>query len=272
MFTDNENDMMFPNWFNQTIIQSKGIKKITRNLYESSKDSTLENLSPREIRTYQFDTSGRVLSVCVEQFYEYMNLGEILFTYNSSPDEFGFTNPTIKEENEGDLLEQFQLFEKIEYGEKFLVYKSQSSGNYKFHMLYKDNWGALSLDSILSPTSQDLIVLGWPMKPEQSFYMENTVNQAHKKTYIYSKKGQFLKLKEENFPFRKQRSINYDNNGFCTGFVDSTFNDRKFLLRKNSSFMFDNKLPSQLIHTRSSAKTGLSHQEIETFQYSYFQE
>ena len=272
MFTENENDVAFPLWFNQELIKEKKIKSITRKMYASSKDSTLENQVPKEIRVYNFDTSAQIRTVNIEQFYEYMNLGSVEFKYLNEQDPFGYSMPSVNQLTENDLLEQFDIFTKVEYSDKFLVYKSESTGDYKFHMLFKENWGALSLDSILSPTNKDLVVLGSPTKPVKSFYMENTVNQAKKTTLNYSKKGQFLAFEKEDYPFKIKRTLDYDENGLCMGFIDSTFNDNSFLFKKTTVFEFEKELPSRLVHFRLSNPDGESYREIETFEYTYLEE
>ena len=272
MFTENENDITFPIWFNQGLIREKRIKQVTRKMYGSSKDSTIENLTPKEVRHYTFDTSGRVIDIQIEQFYEYISLGAVQFNYQNDQDEYGFSKPEVITGEENDLLEQFQLYAKIEYSEKYLVYKSEATGDYKFHMLFKEGWGALSLDSILSPTPADLVVLGPPGTPVNSFYMENTVNQAKKTSFKYSKKGHFLGFEKDNFPFAKSRTISYNDLGACVGFVDSTFNDNVFLLRRTSTFDFSDELPSRLVHARLSGVMGEPYREIETFQYTLFQD
>jgi len=272
MFTENENDITFPIWFNQELVSEKGIKQITRKMYSSSKDSTVENLSPKEVRRYTFDTNGLVIDVEIEQYYEYMSLGSVQFHYKNEQDEHGFSKPIISTGKEDDLLEQFQLYTKVEYSEKYLVYKSESTGDYKFYMLFKESWGALSLDSILSPTAEDLVVLGSPETPVNSFYMENTVNQAAKKIFKYSEKGHFLAFEKDNFPFTKNRTINYNKKGTCVGFVDSTFNHNVFLLRRTSSFEFNKELPTQLVHSRLSGANGEAYREIESFEYTLFED
>lgn len=272
MFTENENDMTFPLWFNQELIREKSIKNVVRKIYSSSKDSTIENQTPKEVRIYSFDTSGRVMTVNIEQFYEYMNLGSVMFSYKNEQDDFGYSNPSIKSSKENELVEQFQIFNKVEYSEKYLVYKSESTGDYKFYMLFKENWGALSLDSILSPTKHDLVVLGSPLVPVNSFHMENTVNQTKKTSLKYLKKGQFIGFEKDNFPFTTKRTINYSKNGMCMGFVDSTFNDRDFLLKRTTNFEYDKDLPGRLVNSRLSSPNGESYREIETFEYTFFEE
>jgi len=272
MFTESENEMAFPIWFNQELIHDKRIKSVTRKMYASSNDSTIENQAPKEIRVYSFDTSGQVKNVSIEQYYEYMNLGSVEFKYKKELDDFGYSKPNVYQEKENDLLEQFQLFNKVEYSDKYLVYKSESTGDYKFYMLFKENWGALSLDSILSPTAKDLVVLGSPTLPVKSFFIENTVNQAEKTTMRYSKKGQFLAFEKESYPFTKKRAINYSEKRICEGFIDSTFNDNAFLLKRTSSFEFEKELPIRLVHSRMSGSNGESYREIETFEYTFFEE
>lgn len=265
MFTDTEQNVSFPIWFNDSVIKNNKIKRIVRNIYPIGDPD--EFTSPKETRLYDFSEQGALLSVSIKKFYDNMTVEDVTFIYSGVKDEMGYSvveivNGEHQIEDEGD----YAIHLKEEYLEKFLVYSNENTGNYLFYMLNKMNWGALSIDSILQPTPTDLIVLGSTFKPKKMYRVHNTVSESNVVDLSYSKDGNVIEsISFEKYPFYYKRHINYDDKGYCTGFIDSTFSSDQYLTRTNNTFQMNEKhLPEKLIEK----KPGGSGSEI--FEYEYY--
>ncbi len=269
--TEDEKNMSFPNWFNENLIQQKNIQSISRKIYPSSQNNNPEELTPKETRDYFFDTDGSLTTVHLQQFYEYITIADIHFSYKTLKDEYGFSPVRLKfdkNESNEEALEQFFIYDKTEYQKNYLVYQEIKTGDYRFYMLKKEYWGTLSVDSIFNPNPQDLIFFGKPTAPRKSYYVENKVNESDIILYHYAKDGYPEEIKTEKFPFQYKRSFIYNEEGKCSGFIDSTFSNNEFLTRRNSSFIFKDDLPIEVIHeSMSNNKLFI---QIETFEYEFF--
>ncbi|MCH2229030.1 MAG: hypothetical protein MK105_01705 [Crocinitomicaceae bacterium] len=273
-FSPQENSMSFPIWFNDSIIKNRKIKGITISGYPSSKSKEVDQNAPKTTKTYVFNEEGEVLSVLYEQFYEHMKVGSYIFNYATSKDEFGFSKveKVIQKNSNQNEAEQYSVFQKEQYGEKFLIYKDERTGNYLFYMLQARNWGALSVDSIFNPTINDNIVLGSPMYPVKTYRVENVVNEIDVVEYFYDKSNQYMQSKlHDEYPFQNHRSMNYSKSGECLGFVDSTFSGDRFLKARQTSFVKEEELPIKIIRETKSNDAASSYFQIETLEYSFFE-
>lgn len=266
MFSDSEQNVSFPIWFNDSVIKDNKIKRITRNIYPISSEDDLA--APKEIRLYDFDEQGGLLSVSIKKFYDNMIVEDVTFKYSDVKDEMGYSDVEILEgEHQIDEGGDYSIYNKEQYLEKFLVYSNANTSNYLFYMLNKKNWGALSVDSILRPTPNDQIVLGSTFKPHKMYQVHNTVSESNVVDLVYSNEGQVINsISFEKYPFYYKRYISYSDKGYCTGFVDSTFTSDQFLMRAESTFkMNENRLPTKL----AQKKPGGGGAEI--FEYEYYE-
>ena len=274
-FSSQENSMSFPVWFNDSVIKKNKIQGITISGYPSSQSEEVDRNAPKSTKTYAFNEEGEVLSVRYEQFYENVKVGSYAFNYATSKDEYGFSKveKVIEKDSDQDEAEQYAVFQKEQYGEKFLIYKDELTGDYLFYMLKAKNWGALSVDSIFNPTIDDNIVFGSPMYPVKTYRVENVVNEMDVVEYFYDKSDQFIQSKlHDEYPFQNHRTINYTKDGVCLGFVDSTFSGDKFLKARQTSFKKDKKLPIKIIQESKSNDAASSYFHVETLEYSFFEE
>jgi len=153
-----------------------------------------------------------------------------------------------------------------------MAYVNIENGNYLFFLPNEKHWGALSVDSILGPTGEDLVVYGTPEKPTKRYHVVNRVNESDVKTIEYGKKtNNPTEIKFEREPFDYKRTIEYNKKGDCTGFVDSTFSMDRYLMRKHSEFTFaNNQLPTSVTHTSAQTNDNEKNFQIETFDYTYY--
>ncbi|MDG1147795.1 MAG: hypothetical protein P8N52_05765 [Crocinitomicaceae bacterium] len=273
-FSDNEYNMSFPLWFNDTVLKQQRIKKIILNAFPASQGVDVSENTPKQKKVYLFNDEGDLISAQFEQFYENTNVGSSLFNYSTPKDENGFSR--VEEVTDSNLEEHttgpYSIYEKIGYGSKVLRYRDKFSGNQLFYMLDKKNWGALSVDSILNPTAEDQIVLGTPLMPHKSYQVENIVKETNGINFGYDNTGEFVQeISYDAYPFRTKRSINYDNNGICIGFVDSMFSSKGFMNSEFTSFETHAGLPVKIIRETRLNESKSSCFHVETIEYFFWE-
>lgn len=267
MFSSSEQNASFPVWFDDTIVKVSGVKTMTRNIYPLVNEG--EDPMPKETRLYNFDEQGGLLSVSIKKFYENMIVQDITFKYPNIKDNMGYSDVEILNgeeqiEDEGD----YTIHSKEKYLKKALVYSNVNTGNYLFYMLNKKNWGALTVDSILNPTPDDLIVLGSTRKPQKIYQVHNTVSETNVVDFDYNNNGEVINsIFFEKYPFYYKRHITYNDKGFCIGFIDSTFSANQYLNRIVSSFEMNKKqLPEKLVQKKPGGGS------YEVYEYEYYED
>ena len=270
-YTPDESNLSFPLWFNDSIIRINGIQTITRTLYASTDEEDTTDLALREVKKYTFNKDGKVIAYYVEHYYDHTLVGSMSFTIEKQ-DEYGFAqvHPRKGKMTKGDeeILQQYHIFTKEKYTSKFLVYEDLRNSDYLFFMLKEANWGPLSVDSILHPERQDMIVLGSPLKPHKRYKVENRVNEHDVNLYTYypsALKG----ISFDRYPFHYERSLTYDDKGLCTGFIDSTFSNQRFLTRKQAIFTRKDGVISEIMHRKDKEKSG-GYYQVERLEFTYF--
>ncbi|MEN9998508.1 MAG: hypothetical protein RI922_1498 [Bacteroidota bacterium] len=281
--TDAEKFISFPVWFNDSIIKVNHIFKITRDFYSFDSDEandfgSLNSEVPREKREYWFSENGQLKDLKVTYFYDDQEIGSVHYTYVSQKDHFGFakvvvfsdTNTVIDIE-EKDMDFPFKIHEKVKETSKYLAYRDQQTGDYLFFMLDKKYWGPLSVDSILEPTRNDIIVLGTSYYPVKKYQVSNKVNEKNVLQYSYNSKSRVLEsIQKQDYPFDNKRSFTYNKKGFCTGYIDSTFTENVFLTRIISEVKTDKKMkPIKVVHTKKNQNNETGKIEVERISYEY---
>lgn len=269
-FLDDELNLSFPIWFNDSIIKLRHIKKLTRTVYvASTKDDTLK--IPEQVYHYYFNIDGGLKEMQVIHYYDNQLMGEMSYSFKGM-DEFGFAiavpQKKAKSEEEFEILANYPIVEKEEYRQKYLVFRN-SDGNRLLFMLKEKNWGPLTIDSILNPDPNDRIVLGTPFSPVKKYNVDNRVNESNVVEYKYDG-NDVVGINYYKYPFSYRRSILYNGGSECIGFVDSTFSDNEYLTRQESMFHMEEGLPVRLIHENKSDKSEVGYYQFETFEYEYF--
>ena len=136
-------------------------------------------------------------------------------------------------------------------------------------MLDKKNWGTLSIDSILNPSSDDIVILGSPKMPHRKFQVENLVNESNVVEISYNSSDLISKTSFEKYPFYIYRDLEYNKDGICTGYIDSTFNSEQYLMHYRTSFEYNETGLPIIIHTRTEDRKDYS--EYEKIEYEYFE-
>lgn len=272
-FTDDEFNVSFPQWFNDSVIRHHRIHTITRKSYFSDTEMDTTDFALREVKVYTFNSLGYLEALYIEHYYDQTLVGSMSFNFDD-PDEYGYAQVSPRKgthsREDEEILAQYHLYDKQKYGEKFLVYEDLESGNYLFYMLREENWGPLSVDSILNPTRNDLIVLGTPRLPYKRYQVENRVNEFNVVRYERAK-SDLTGISFDKYPFHYERSLLFDKKGVCTGYVDSTFSGEKYLTRRESLFRFEKELPVSLLHENKNNRSASGYYQMETFEYTFFE-
>lgn len=270
-FTDEESNMSFPLNFNDSILKENSIKQIVRSYYSRDTTSKAEDL--KEIRIYTFSESGVIESQTIRQIYEHSEVGEITFSYSDGQDEYGYAEVEIINSSDLDALdEHFEIYQKEHYSNKYLVYSRVSDGDYLFYMKNRVNWGGISVDSILHPTPEDIVVYGLPKKPTKIFQVNNRVNEFNVTTVDYVGKHQAVnEMRFNKYPFEYHRSFIYNKKGYCNTFIDSTFSGDNYLMRRVSTISnYSSGLPEQVMHENQVEGNKAGYREYEKFEYEFY--
>lgn len=263
---DVDENFSFPDWFNDSLIAKSKIQTITHQWYALPSGEDLS--SPlQKTRMYTFDETGQLLAVQQKRFYENLEVENITFIYSEGTDELGFAKlKTIDSLHPGESTE-YNTYHKEEYQKAYAVYENDHNGDFLFCLLKKRFQGIVSVDSLFSPTPQDIVQYGRPVQPFKRYQVENLVKEKNVQRFGYFKKSAELKyLISDNYPFSNKTQVTVNKKGMCTGFVDSTFSADEYLNRTVSTFSFgENQLPTRLTHT------GMRNGNFETFEYSFFQ-
>ncbi len=272
-FSDEEFNLSFPIWFNDSLIRKHGIQSITRKVYSTSVEIDTTDMDLREVKVYTFDDEGKLEAFYVEHYYDNLLVGSMSFMFKDQ-DEYGFATVVprkgLMSVADEEILEQYRLYDKHKYTGKYLVYEDLAKGHYLFCMLSETNWGPLSVDSILHPTKSDVVLLGAPKRPGKRYQVENRVNEFNVVKYHYDQ-DQLSGIAFDKYPFHYERSLLFNNNGDFTGFVDSTFSNNKYLTRREAMFHMEKELPVRLIHENKSGKSEAGYYQMETFEYTFYE-
>lgn len=277
LYTDAENYASFPIWFNDSIIRTAHICKITREIIGSSvNDDNSKSDAPQEIRDYYFNLSGFIDSMMVKYFFDDEFIGEVHVIFTSQPDSYGFATTqqwmkinSNKTAPDVSLDPLFKRHVKTKQSKKAVTFREIGTTNHLHCMLRKKYWGPLSVDSIVHPNKTDLIVLGTLRKPIKKYSVLNTVNEQNVQLFSYYEKSFSPKtITKDEYPFLIERTFHYLKNGECNGFTDSTFSKKNFLATTKMQFEFGkNHFPIIVTKTRDNAGTSKVIVGLEKFEY-----
>ncbi len=292
LLTEEENDVSFPTWFNDSIIKAHRIKKITRKSFPRNKDdegktTVLKSTVPREIREFYFNPVGSLIQLNVHNYYDDREIGSVLFSYSGKKDFFGFAAVTrntfvsktakpfsYEESLDPDQRElDFRIHAKRKNYNKCLVYQDMETGDYLFFIPRKKYWGVMSVDSLLAPNPQDVIVLGTPRHPYKKYQVSNKVNEKNVRLFTYQKKhrkviNHFIK---KEYPFDYKRDFIFSKKGICRGYIDSTFSDDIFVTRNVSEIQYNKQNePIRIIHRKENAENETEFFSLELLEYEHY--
>ena len=271
-FSESEDNMSFPVWFDDSLIKENNIKTIHRKVYNLN--GKVEDFASIKVeKHYEFNVNGEITRVQICEYYEGQKVSDVTFNYFGVRDVHGFQKVKMSKMNESNEdLTGYQLYDLEQTATNFLAYSNANNGSYLFFLPNEKHWGALSVDSILGPTGEGFIVYGTPKRPSKHYHVVNRVNEFDVKTIDYAKNtNNPTEIQFEREPFDYKRNIEYNKQGDCIGFIDSTFSMERYLMRRHSNFTLEkNHLPSRVTHTGARTNDNDKNFQIETFDYTYY--
>lgn len=290
LLSEDENEVSFPTWFNDSLIKAHKIRKITRKSFVRNGEGKNEikgvsSTVPREIREYYFDEKGNLIQLNVHNYYDDREIGSVLFSYSGIKDHYGFSKvkrntfvskTTVPFSDNGESLDpevrelDFKMHEKRKDYNKCLVYQDIETGDYLFFIPRKKYWGPMSVDSILRPNPKDLVVWGTPKHPIKKYQVSNKVNEKNVRSYEYQKSNYKISQTHvrKDYPFVYKRDFIYSKKGYCNEFIDSTFSEEIYVTRVISEIQYNKKNePIRIIHRKENPSNETEFFSLETFEY-----
>lgn len=272
VYSDAEDNVSFPLWFNDSLIKANSISMITRSCYSPTEDEE-DSLNLTLKKRYYFDREGEVTRLEITQYYDEQQISTVSFDYDQSIDPYGMRSlKKVSGFAADDQSEHaYKRHEKAIYTPAYLVYLDEDAGNYLFYVTDKNYWGVYSVDTMLNPTPQDKVVYGTPRRPSKLFQIENKVNETNVVNYEYSNSnGPIERIIWDNHPFLYKRTFHYAKGGDFDYFIDSTFSNDTYLSRAISRFYSDVPgLPKKMIRKRSIERSDSGDFELELFDYEF---
>ncbi len=275
MWTDFEKRVSFPNWFNDSIITSRKIDIIHRNIYEKPAVIKGENLPDsiylKEKISYYFYPNGHIKCVSITSYVEGEKIGAVTFNYENIKDKFGYNFASLSDSfslNPRLLQNHYQIDSLLQIHPDYLNFMENLSGNHLYVVLNNKKLDALKIDKIIKPTLSDWIMQGNPRKPSSFYRIKNRVNKLQVRSFSYSEhNNQFSSGVTEHFPFETRRALLTKNN-ICHGFIDSIFSNNKYLFQTKYIFFGDDIIvPEKVIISKSEHKSNSNWETIEYYSY-----
>jgi len=271
-FSPAEFEVNFPLWFEDTIVSNKGIAVLKRSIYLVTGDGE-EDAQLRESRNYFFNRKGKLDSMSVHYFFDDQTIGKVHFKWEGEPDPMGYRR-LLSFGGTKDFLDNesaFIQFEAIRSGKNAYCY--QASNYRKCFIPRRDFWGPFSVDSILKPKPEDQIVLGKARIPFKKYSVANKVHERNVQLYTYFDDGHSVRtMTRSDYPFDVKRSVIFDKDWRCIGYVDSTFSQSEFLTVTQARIFSDKRgLPVKLNKSKGGNKSPFSIVAKEEYEYIFYE-
>jgi hypothetical protein len=284
LFSDFSNEFSFPIWFNDSMIRTNKIKKITRNIYpkrllNKAINDTLFQM-PSETVIYEFGVEGNVEKVSHLFFFDDRKISQFEYVYPYLANNTGFASVRLdsmvvfKDKIPVSLntirdLELFALYNFKKSDKGFSIFENRMTGDFLFCLSDKKLWRPLEIDREFRPNPKDLILLGNPLKPEKIYQVKNKINEKNVQQFNY-KNGSIQVIRKDAYPFNTARYFTYDKIGYCTGYIDSTFSEDTFLTRTLSNF--ENNIifsPTKILNKKENSDGKMILINYQEFIYEY---
>ena len=287
-----ESEISFPLWFNDSLIQAHRIQKITKRTFPLQFQDSItahytKNAMPKEKIEYYFSQDGEVERIAIYYYYDDREIYRIGFNYIGKKDAFGFaplevtfsedmTNSNMPDDFQTDKQfersDNFVIYQFIRSKKKYVKYQDVETGQKLFLLKEKKDWGTLSVDTILKPSTSDWIIWGTFNKPIKRYQVTNKVKERNVHRYEYWTTGVLKQRIIENYPFERRRTYQYNNQNQWNGYIDSSFSENQFISTSENVFEFDKYQRPILINHTKVVKEGKPLGFIETFRYEAYKE
>ncbi len=260
----------FPFWFNDSIIRKNNLESFELLTYGSSADEiSNEKKFPKKSVHYHFNKKGHLVYMQQTNFSEGIIISHQTFEIieSNEPPYHGVKrlNNTYGIENRSYLIIPFR------YKPNVLQFDNNQKGERLHYIANEKLSGALSVDSIASPTPNDWVIIGTPDRPIKRYRVRNKVSESAVTHYTYRAGNLPNMTTNEDFPFNKKRTYNYSKNGLFSGYTDSTFIDNTFVTR-NLNIIQYNKigLPISILHKKDHVEGTAKYISKDVIRYNFF--
>ncbi len=244
-YTEYENWMSFPVWFNDSLIQKEGIESITREVFSQGIEDTslfiTEVLNHRWV--YEFNADGTVKRVDAASIYDAKIISEVLFNYRGLDRHTGYSQVMVSEKEMSDYENLPYVIHNKKQENKDWVSFTEWSNQYNVFVLNnEEHWKALVIDTLIGPKPVDFIIYGGVIRPKKSYKVSNLVEENTVRNYTYQ--GTHLsEIERIEDPFVNRKKFEYDNNGYLTKVIDSTFSMGGFVNKSILKINYKDGLP-----------------------------
>lgn len=245
LYSDAEQNISFPVWFNDSLIQLKRISSITRSVFDESNNDTIENLRiiPKRKQEYSFGKLGEMTQLMVSNYYDDKIISTIKIMFSKHDKFTGFSQTKINDELEYDHNEfPYIQMNHVRSNENVSVYKNPLTGQRLFIIGNEKHWKPLAVEKLCKPSKSDVIVLGNYKSPTKKYKVQNLVEEMDVRNFEYSN-GRLKDVHWKDDPFNVKRSFEYDPSGHCIGFIDSTFSIGNYVSSMHYRIELKNGLP-----------------------------
>lgn len=272
IYSEAEQNVSFPIWFNDSIVRERKISEITRLVYDVSSLDTSENLVllPKKKYAYQFQKDGTMKQMIVSNYYDDKIISTIKIVFSKFDPITGYAVTKINDELEYDHKEfPFIRYNQIGKTNMLSTFQEIESAS-KLFIISNPKFGKpLSVDTLCNPNPVDLIVIGSYEYPIKKYRVKNIVEELNGRTFKYRKKNlMFIRWKDD--PFETKRTFQYAKDGKCIGFTDVTNSMGAYVSALNFLIEVKDGLPSRVT---KSLKRDQSNFILlrEDFEYTYFE-
>lgn len=271
IYSQTEKMISFPVLFNDSVVKAMNITSIERLEFYHVSDSVItENESnlPNKKTNYYFDEQGQVKKMIIGNYYDNRMISSIEMVFSNKQEETGFSSLKTNETWNSDEFPYAQYFQ-LPRSKHLYRFENLQTKNKLYIVPNKKHWKPLVIDTLCKPNPNDLIVWGSLKQPIKIYQVKDLVKESNVRRFTYDKKNQVLKRMDWNDePFQIHRTFQFNQQGLCKGFVDSTFSLGRFVNAAVYEFELKDKLPRKIT---KKIKIGDQQRLIfeETFTYTF---
>lgn len=284
----NFEELSFPNWFNKELINSKKIKNIqilevNPNRIIDGMDSLLLNDS----YSFSFSETGWVSAFTHIDYHDAILLTEEHFNYNHPPDSLGFSIPIVKWSKKNkkyetihglvgvlEVLSKYNKYAKTYEDSSFIIFQNELHPNRELEVYILDStkWNVVAVDQIIKDHGLDYIHYGTPLKPIQSYRLENMVEKTDWTIFNYINNTNFLEqVTIQNKFTLMENNVFYDSLGRLDAFESLTraLDSTVIELQQNKVQYDDNNLPVKIIYSTGHDTASLAPKSKKIISYTF---
>lgn len=266
-YSESEQNLSFPIWFNDSIIESEGVFEITRSIYDDTTIVPEEQTLKKRI-VYVFSSKGHLSSMNVSNHYDNKVISSVKVYFETFNEQTGYSRTRVNDNSDYNHEEfPFVTYLMDEKTENYTSFIATETSNKLFIVPNEKLWRALIIDTLLHPQETDIVIYGSYQQPEKKYQVRNLVEEFNVRKYRYK----WLMLSEINWkddPFKINRAYKYSKSGECIGFVESIFGLEKYVSAMHYDFHLKKKLPQKVVKKlfRNNEPVILS---VEVFSYKF---